>query len=304
LAGSTLPAVAHAKKAVKAVQAAKQTVDITEIVASVAGGALIAILVKSFFGGGGGREAKEKIAAVYPGSLKNKVLVAKVQKRLKKFGYNSKNTLLSTSFCSDEVSRSLENEFSFVYDDNYCLGGLTGFPFGGKTSFGVMAANIPDNGSCLVVFGPHVGVDITGAVGTVELRGRDVGGPCCASAIAASKYVDDVSNGRTQKSAPPSDPLDSQQTYVDNLLLPYAKRLDNASDRLVELPYALYDAQKRMMMEIIKAGFNNVAGKGKIAVLGGIQLNTPAGMSDYFKPMSFEVYDNQGVLLEDFTAKF
>ena len=44
---------------------------------------------------------------------------------------------------------------------------MIGFPFGGITSFGAMASHIPDGGSCLVVFGPHVGVDSTGKVGTV-----------------------------------------------------------------------------------------------------------------------------------------
>jgi len=42
---------------------------------------------------------------------------------------------------------------------------------------------------------------------------------------------------------------------------------------------------------------------GKIAVLGGIQINTPEGMSDYFKPLSFEIYDNSGKLVEDMSSK-
>ena len=165
-----------------------------------------------------------------------------------------------------------------------------------------MAAHIPDGGSCLVVFGPHVGVDSTGAVGTVERRGRANGGSCCGSAIAASGYVAGVSGGG-EKTPPPMDPLDAQQTFVGNMLLPYANRLDKASDNMVELPYALYDAQKNMIADIVKAGASNVAGNGKIAVLGGIQINTPEGTSDYFKPMSFEVYDNSGKLLEDMTSK-
>lgn len=179
------------------------------------------------------------------------------------------------------------------------MGGLAGFPFGGVTSFGAMASHIPDGGSCLVVFGPHVGVDSTGAVGTVERRGRANGGSCCGSAIAALGYVTSVSSGDAEKAGPPTAPTDAQQSFVGNMLLPYADRLEKANDKMVELPYALYDAEKTMMMDIIKAGCGNVAGEGKIAVLGGIQVNTPSGTSDYFKPMSFELYDNSGKLLED-----
>jgi Limiting CO2-inducible proteins B/C beta carbonyic anhydrases len=179
------------------------------------------------------------------------------------------------------------------------MGGLAGFPFGGVTAFRSMASHIPDGGSCLVVFGPHVGVDSTGAVGSVERRGRSKAGPCCESAIAAFEYVSSVSRSEAVKAEPPKVPTDAQQTFVGNMLLPYAGRLEAASDKMVELPYALYDAQKKMMMDIIKAGCGTVAGKGKIAVLGGIQINTPEGTSDFYKPMSFELYDNSGKRLED-----
>jgi len=243
-----------------------------------------------------------KINSVFPDALKNKDLVSKVSKSLKAYGYG-KDSLLATSLCADEMNRVLENDFAAVFDSNFAMGGLSGFPFGGITSFDDMALHIPDGGSCLIVFGPHVGVDSTGVVGTVERRGRADGGPCCGSAIAASGYVAGVVAGTTDKAPPPSVPTDAQQTFVGNMLLPYATRLENASDKMVELPYALYDAQKKMMGDIVKAGAGNVDGDGKIAVLGGIQINTPEGISDYFKPMSFEVYDNGGKLLEDLSSE-
>jgi hypothetical protein len=181
------------------------------------------------------------------------------------------------------------------------MGGLAGFPFGGVTAFGAMASHIPDGGSCLVVYGPNVGVDSTGAVGTVERRGRARSGPCCGSAVAALDYVTSVSRGDSVAVGPPKVPTDAQQTFIGNMLLPYAGRLEAANDKMVELPYALLDAQKKMMMDIVKAGCGKVAGKGKIAVLGGIQINTPEGTLDYFKPVSFEVYDNSGKIIDDLT---
>ena len=167
-----------------------------------------------------------------------------------------------------------------------------GFPFGGITSFGAMASHIPDGGSCLVVFGPHVGVDSTGKVGTVERRGRENGG-------AASGYVSQVHTGAATKYGPPEIPDDAQQNFVGTALLPYAAHLEKAEDKMAELPYALYDAQKKLMDTIVKAGCGSVAGEGKVTVLGGIQVNTPSGKSDYFLPLSFEVYDNKGTMIED-----
>lgn len=300
VATSAVPGVASAARKAKAV---KETTDAVPLIgAAVAAGAAI-FAGKSLIGGGGGcKETMEKVDIAFPGALKNKDLVSKVSNSLGKYDFGSSNSLVATSLCADEVNRVLEKDFSKAFDYNFHMGGLAGFPFGGVTSFGAMASHIPDGGSCLVVFGPHVGVDSTGAVGTVERRGRAEGGACCGSAIAASGYVASVAEGG-QKNGPPTVPLDAQQNFVGNMLLPYSKRLENAKDKMVELPYALYDAQKKMVGDIIKAGCGNVAGDGKIAVLGGIQINTPEGTSDFFKPISFEVYDNSGKLLEDMTSK-
>ena len=272
------------------------------------------------------------------------------------------------------------------------MGGLAGFPFGGVTAFGAMASHIPDGGHTLVVYAPHVGVDSTGAVGTVERVGRAKGGACCGSAIAASAYVSNIHSGAAAKYGPLSDindsicqkffhsvdsnqdgsidknecsallaklnislsaaemetlyseldtsgdglisqsefsawfgrnkptggnpqdasayqakltvdPTDAQQSFVGTMLLPHAERLEAADNKMVELPFALFDAQKGLMDHIVSAGAANVAGKGKIAVLGGIQINTPNegddAMEDYFLPLSMEVYDHRGNVIFD-----
>jgi Limiting CO2-inducible proteins B/C beta carbonyic anhydrases len=168
------------------------------------------------------------------------------------------------------------------------------------SAFANMAAHIPDGGSCLVVFGPHVGVDSKGNVGTVERRGRTNGGPCCASAIAASATVAGIVAGG-EKAGPPTNPLDAQQTFVVDMLLPYANRLEKADDKMVELTYCMFDAVKKMMTDVFHASRRAVAGSGKIALLGGIQINTPEDQSDYFLPLSFEVFNTKGRKLEDLT---
>ena len=229
----------------------------------------------------------------------NKDLVSTVQKVLRSRGFHKNKSLVATSFCADEVNRGLERDFSKTYSATFNMGGLAGFPFGGITSFGAMASHIPDGGSCLVVFGPHVGVDSTGKVGTVERRGRANGGACCGSAVAASGYASAIYHRTHSRYGPPEKPDDAQQNFVGTALLPYAAHLEAAEDKMTELPYALYDAQKKLMGNIIQAGAANVAGDGKIAVLGGIQINTPHQTDDLFLPLSFELYNNEGELIED-----
>jgi hypothetical protein len=268
-------------------------------VGTLVAGAAIAVLGKQvLFGKGKDTTCVKKLGLAFPGALKNKDLVRKVSDTLDKYDFGA-DSLVATSLCVDEVNRVLDEDFGKVYGDPFNMGGLSGFPLAGVTGFGAMASHIPDGGSCLIVFGPHVGVDSSGAVGTVERRGKEKGGACCGSAQAAAAFVARISKANFTAVVPDS-PLDAGQTFVGNMLVPYKDRLENAADKMVELPYAMFDAQKKMMTDIVKAGAKNVPGNGKIAVLGGIQVNTPEDTSDYFKPLSFEVYNNKGELLEDF----
>ncbi len=239
-----------------------------------------------------------KAVEAFPGALTNQELVQMIDATLAQAGYDKKKTLVAMSLCCDEVNRPLENDLSGVYTNNFNMGGLAGFPFGGAVAFGAMAAHIPDGGSTLMVYGPHVGVDSKGQVGTVERRGRANGGSCCGSAVAASNYVGSVFSGDAEKASIPDDPAAAQQAFVGEMLLPYAERLDKAESRMTELPYALYDAQTDMVGKIIAKSAAGVGEDGKIAVLGGIQINTPEGFSDYFLPLSFDLYNSEGSLVD------
>jgi Limiting CO2-inducible proteins B/C beta carbonyic anhydrases len=170
-----------------------------------------------------------------------------------------------------------------------------------------MAGHIPDGGSCLVVYASNVGVDSKGNVGTVESSGRTNGIPCCGSSIAAAAAVAAIAKkGGTKTSTAPATTtvplLDAHQHSVVDMLLPYADRLETANDKMVELPYCVYDAQKKMMASVVTAGRRAIVGTANIAVLGGIQINTPEDQSDYYLPLSFEVFNKKGRKLEDLTV--
>jgi hypothetical protein len=239
------------------------------------------------------------IAKVFPKALPNHELVAKVSQTLSTKGFTPANTLLACALCCDELSRPLEKEFQSPYGQNFSMGGLAGFAFGGVTSFGAMAAHIPDGGNCLVVYGPHVGVDNQGKVGTVERVGRLHGGACCGSACAACNAVLAARSGGAITASDTVAVVDKQQALVTELLAPYSDRLAAADDVMAELPKALYDAQTELMMDIISKGAGNVS-NGMIGVVGGVQINTPPELSDYFWAQKFEVFDNKGVKQDEF----
>ena len=229
-------------------------------------------------------------------------MAKQVKKALQAHGFTSSNTQLATSLCCDEVNRELDDEFRSIYGFNFSMGGLAGFPFGGVTSFGAMAHHIPLGGNCLVIYGPHVGVDSDGVVGKINRKGRPgPSGACCGSATAAAGYVQCVLAGETKEAEPPTDPIDAQQYYVGAKLLPYGERIKAAKDVGVEVPLALYDSQDAMMKNIVAAACKEVAGKGLIALLGGIQINTPGNNSDFFLVKTFDIMNNEGNLVEKIT---
>ena len=237
-----------------------------------------------------------KIIKAFPKALPNSLLVGKVAEKLAAAGFHKANTLVATSLCCDELTRPLEKSFGLdYYGEHFSMGGLAGFPHGGLTSFGAMCAHIPDCGHCFLVYGPHVGVDSFGTVGTVERRARVDGGACCGSATAACAHVL-AARADPQSVSHDDDIIDAQQANVGKLLMPYADRLAAADEEYlqVELSYSLQDAQQNMIEKIIGRGASNVK-DGMIAVLGGVQINTPSMMEDYYWPKHLDLYDNKGV---------
>jgi Limiting CO2-inducible proteins B/C beta carbonyic anhydrases len=240
-----------------------------------------------------------KLARTFPEAVTNAELVTKVTKGLSRYGYDDR-TLVAFSLCADEVNRPLEDAFNGWYGDHFNMGGLAGFPMAGLTGFGAMASHIPDGGSCLLVYGPHVGIDSDGRVGKVDRKGKAKSGSCCGSTIYASKYVTAVYRGDVEKVGPATDFVDAQQNFVASSLLPYGGRIAGAPDPMVELPFAAFEPIDAMMQRIVKKAGKGV-GDGRIAMLGGIQINTPSGLSDFFLPLRFDIRESSGEIIEDLT---
>jgi len=229
----------------------------------------------------------DKVRIAFPNAVTNQEFVYNVTEALKEYGYTNSNTLLATSFCCDKVNRPLERMLSNHYSRNFSMGGLAGFPFGGVASFKEMAQHIPDGGSSLIIYGPHVGIDKEGNISVHNPHGKAMIGACCESAISALEHVRAVKAGTATNEI---DPLDFQQSMVNKMLLPYINRIEKSKNEKEELPQCLYEAQKKMVKDIVDAGHGDVFDpESKIAILGGIQINTALDGLDFFLPLDFEI---------------
>lgn len=250
--------------------------------------------------------AIEKVKEVFPGALTDHKLAKVVNEILTPLGITKENTLLSTCLCCDEVNRDMEDEFRSLYGNNFNMGGIAGFPFGGATAFGAFMHHLPhspDQGHCIIVYGPHVGVDYDGVVGKVNRRGHNGSGACCNTAIASLAYVRAVKSGQTIHSPDPSDPIDAQQVFVDSALLNHGERLENATNPDVELPHAIFDCIDDLLARIITKCTKDIPTGTRIALLGGIQVNSPEGLPGYFVPKKFQLLDSKGNPIEDLLDK-
>lgn len=246
------------------------------------------------------KQTKDKIVSHvlnhFPGALREEHFIEQLYDVLHSYSeIFGDNTLLATSFCCDEINRNFEYKLSNIFGGrSFSMGGLAGFPFGGITSFCAFSHHIPEqDGSALLVYGPHVGVDINGVVGKINRRKIPNSGFCCGSAVSALNLIDNCENVY----------LDYQQQYVKEIIKTkhYREQIFSAKNPQAELPRVLFDKQTEMINYIIDVGSkNNIPQNVILAVVGGIHINTPSGVSDYFLPLIFELRNSNGTVIKNF----
>lgn len=270
-----------------------------------------------------------KVLDIFPGAVTNEELFKEIKETFKDIGLKQddiNNLFVATSLSSDVFATSeLENGLaSTIFSSNnnnnnnnsekqntsvISMGGISGFPFSGLNCFDAMAMANKDSSSassgCFILYGPHINVDSNGvAIGTKSTTDALQ----CVSSVfkkGDTNYNNILNNDNSFP--PPKNPLHLQQWALNNMLMPFAEELENASDdeKLVELPFALYDVytesigntiqEKGSSFSSLVEGPNNYL----LAVLGGIQITTPSGYSDYFMALSFNLYDCEKGIVKD-----
>jgi hypothetical protein len=99
-------------------------------------------------------------------------------------------TLLVESTCSDGICREATAAMEGRWGGAYRIGGLSGFPFGGKSAIKEVAKQAPEGGDVFLMYAPHVGLSSFCEVGRLERPGNDNGElRCCESNLAAVSQV-------------------------------------------------------------------------------------------------------------------
>eukprot|EP00746_Dinoflagellata_sp_MGD_P155467 gnl/MRDRNA2_/MRDRNA2_85394_c0_seq1.p1 gnl/MRDRNA2_/MRDRNA2_85394_c0~~gnl/MRDRNA2_/MRDRNA2_85394_c0_seq1.p1 ORF type:complete len:573 (-),score=104.05 gnl/MRDRNA2_/MRDRNA2_85394_c0_seq1:326-1894(-) len=217
----------------------------------------------------------------FPGAVPGPEMHMRIVEILKDHGFKQDNTIFGTSICADEINTlqgTMVDCMNQHWGYHFPLGGIGGAPYAGKTGFGAFSAHVPDDGNVLVLFGPHVGITADGEIGKCLRAGHSKPSTACGACVAA--YQQGLAGGMKADMS-----LDMEQSWLRGQIAPHVDRIAEAVNPMLELAKVSYEEVFKKMMAIKSTKF----GKGKLALVGGIQINMPAGHPDYFMPLHFTV---------------
>ena len=245
----------------------------------------------------------------FPGSLPNSAVALRVASALKERGYTPTNTLFASSVCSDEINDTADSivadlQNKLQVDGVFSLGGLGGLPFVGITGMGAFLSHCPEpGGKVFIVFGPHVGIDGKGTVGTVERIGQEGPHTSCGAGIGAYKAI--MGKPVTDEDMAFIGTKDFQEEYIIAKLrdrLDPLRGKDPSDESITYVTNKMYD----LVWEMLRGEINAYTTKdgfwkntSEVTLLGGIVVNrghgqgTPGG-EDFFQPLMLKSLTQAG----------
>lgn len=196
---------------------------------------------------------------------------------------NVSKVLMATSVCSDDINVPSTTFFNVLFGP-FIMGGLGGLPFAGQTGMTAFAHHIPDEGSAFIFYGPHIGITLDGDLGKMyRPRQEQTGNSCGALMLALSRLRD---AGYT----PVLNDDDYQQMKLEESLLSYREQVLDSEipeKAITEATYEIINQKIHHHLKSCKDEFH----VEKVALLGGIIINTDYGLDDYFDARNFEVIE-------------
>jgi len=250
---------------------------------------------------------EENIQRHFNGALKNGKLFDEVNKVLRDRGFTTTkgskdgNTLFATSCCPDEINRDIEIHQNNIWGRAFTMGGLAGFPFVGKTGLSAFLHHAPTEGKVFIIVASHCGILPHGELGRVKRDGMIHESTACGASVAAYETVKKdpskaelIANGDATAYPGFSDPLDSQQNYVQKIVAKNYKEISEADNPQAALAKVTYTAVRKDLDEIIASVKPTVG----YAILGGVQINVEekgaALGEDWFYVRQFEFHKSDG----------
>jgi hypothetical protein len=203
--------------------------------------------------------------------------------------FDTERTLLATSVCSDEIIRSATNfRDKLSIEHPFQLGGLAGYPFTGLTGLGAFLSHIPEGGGAIIIYGPHIGISAEGRAGLMKRAGQTHNSSCCGALKATL--------GNLQESTTPTadKDLDYQLWRIEESLQKHRETILQNEEPLIEATEEMYRVIDHDLNQLIQSSREILKGY-RVALVGGIIINTDHLLPDWFAPRRFDVFHPDGV---------
>merc|ERR1719161_651330 len=217
----------------------------------------------------------------FRGALPGNCILKRTSLALKAFGLKPGNTIYGQSICPDEINNEEGDPGSIMaeyWGNCFPMGGIGGAPFVGKTGFTAFSHHVPDDGHVVILFGPHVAISEAGELGKYLRHGQSCDSSACGAVLAAYSAVLSGDLGEYDES-------DLQQWWIKQSIEKDTDSISKAPNPLQMLIHVAYRNVLEHLLEIVNTNF----GKGKLVLLGGIQINMPPPCTDHFQPLYFRV---------------
>ena len=212
----------------------------------------------------------------------------KVQKTLIKRGFRAENTLFANCICRDEINYRDLNIFTKHWGENFFLAGLGGYPSCGITGFSACLGHVPDNGSLLLLFGPHIGINESGTLGRVHRAGMQQVTNACDALISLTEKV------VNKDYQPVFNELDGEQYLLEKGLQDHFTEITAAENSIKTVTEISFSVIQEKLEQII----DSVKPDKPIALIGGITINTTVKSEDFFVLRAAEIirYTSDGAM--------
>lgn len=220
----------------------------------------------------------------YPDAIVTKDVLVKYMGKMIDEDIHSSKVLLATSLCSDDINSKSTGFFNVFYGP-FCMGGLAGLPFAGKTGMLAFAHHIPDGGAGFIFYGPHIGVTLEGELGKLYRPRVEKKGESCGALMLALNRFREIEDYQPEFSAD-----DYQQCTLEAELLPFKDKILSAPNQMQAITEYTYQLIYQKIHDYLKATKDEFHVE-KIVLLGGIVINTEFGVDDYFEVRNFELIE-------------
>jgi len=206
------------------------------------------------------------------------------------YGLDIAKTLLTTSICADDVIAVREEETPLYHHKlkrdflgPFSMGGLAGLPYSGLTGMKAVAHHIPDGGSLLLAYGPHIGISDQGVLGKLRRPGQDHESAACG---ALTQAVENLLKSPDQIGAYDDD--DMEQKTLERRLKPFRDQIISAVNPLKAATDVAYEIIHGLIRRYVVARKTEFKCE-HIALTGGIMINTSPNQHDYMDVRHLEV---------------